>query len=100
MGPQTFDTTPFPTPKSKTTATRSSKTAGCAICGADLHLFDNFIPGVKNGDIMGHETMGEAPTLWLGIGGGRTIFAPSSRMQPRRAVLFTISFSLETVFRV
>ncbi len=31
----------------------------CAICGSDLHLYDGFIPGMKAGDIMGHEFMGE-----------------------------------------
>ncbi len=31
----------------------------CAICGSDLHLYDHFMPGMKSGDIMGHETMGE-----------------------------------------
>jgi len=31
----------------------------CAICGSDLHLYDNFIPGMESGDIMGHEAMGE-----------------------------------------
>ncbi len=31
----------------------------CAICGSDLHLYDGFIPGMKTGDIMGHEFMGE-----------------------------------------
>ncbi len=35
------------------------KVTSCAICGSDLHLFHNFIPGMKPGDIMGHETMGE-----------------------------------------
>src|SRR3954470_4165840 len=35
------------------------KVTSCAICGSDLHLFDNFMPGMKSGDIMGHETMGE-----------------------------------------
>jgi threonine dehydrogenase-like Zn-dependent dehydrogenase len=35
------------------------KVSSCAICGSDLHLFHNFIPGMKPGDIMGHETMGE-----------------------------------------
>lgn len=30
----------------------------CAICGSDLHLFHNFMPGMMKGDIMGHETMG------------------------------------------
>src|SRR5919206_87137 len=31
----------------------------CAICGSDLHLYDGFMPGMVNGDIVGHETMGE-----------------------------------------
>ena len=35
------------------------KVTSCAICGSDLHLFDGFVPGMKSGDIMGHEFMGE-----------------------------------------
>ncbi|MEI6002335.1 glutathione-dependent formaldehyde dehydrogenase [Paraburkholderia bengalensis] len=35
------------------------KVTSCAICGSDLHLFDGFMPGMKSGDIMGHEFMGE-----------------------------------------
>lgn len=34
------------------------RVTSCAICGSDLHLYDNFIPGMKNGDVMGHEFMG------------------------------------------
>src|SRR5215471_10974191 len=30
-----------------------------AICGSDLHLLDGFIPTMKEGDILGHEFMGE-----------------------------------------
>lgn len=29
-----------------------------AICGSDLHLYDGVIPGMKQGDILGHEFMG------------------------------------------
>ena len=35
------------------------KVSSCAICGSDLHLYDGFMPGMKNGDIVGHECMGE-----------------------------------------
>ena len=35
------------------------KVSSCAICGSDLHLFDGVIPGMKSGDIVGHECMGE-----------------------------------------
>ncbi|NOJ47597.1 alcohol dehydrogenase catalytic domain-containing protein [Bradyrhizobium sp. WSM 1744] len=31
----------------------------CAICGSDLHFYDRFMPGMKSGDVTGHETMGE-----------------------------------------
>ncbi|HZZ94079.1 MAG TPA: zinc-dependent alcohol dehydrogenase [Usitatibacter sp.] len=29
------------------------------ICGSDLHLYDGFMVGMKDGDIVGHEPMGE-----------------------------------------
>jgi len=35
------------------------KVTACAICGSDLHLYDGFMPGMRHGDIMGHEFMGE-----------------------------------------
>ena len=31
------------------------KITSTAICGSDLHLYLNFMPGMKAGDIMGHE---------------------------------------------
>ncbi|MFL5139231.1 MAG: alcohol dehydrogenase catalytic domain-containing protein, partial [Microvirga sp.] len=31
----------------------------CAICGSDLHLYNGYMPGMQNGDIVGHEFMGE-----------------------------------------
>src|SRR3712207_2448586 len=30
-----------------------------AICGSDLHLYDGYIPTMREGDILGHEFMGE-----------------------------------------
>jgi len=35
------------------------KVTSTAICGSDLHLYDGVIPGLKHGDILGHEFMGE-----------------------------------------
>jgi threonine dehydrogenase-like Zn-dependent dehydrogenase len=35
------------------------KVTSTAICGSDLHLYDNVIPGLLPGDILGHEFMGE-----------------------------------------
>jgi threonine dehydrogenase-like Zn-dependent dehydrogenase len=39
------------------------KMTSCAICGSDLHLFGGFMPGMKSGDILGHEFMGEVMEL-------------------------------------
>src|ERR671928_250754 len=35
------------------------KVTSTAICGSDLHLYDGFMMGMENGDIIGHEPMGE-----------------------------------------
>jgi threonine dehydrogenase-like Zn-dependent dehydrogenase len=45
------------------------KVTSCAICGSDLHLFHNYIPGMLPGDIMGHETMGEVVEVGSGVDG-------------------------------
>jgi threonine dehydrogenase-like Zn-dependent dehydrogenase len=34
-----------------------------AICGSDLHLYDGYIPSMKEGDILGHEFAGEIVDL-------------------------------------
>ena len=34
------------------------KITSTAICGSDLHIFDGFVPMMKEGDIIGHEPMG------------------------------------------
>jgi threonine dehydrogenase-like Zn-dependent dehydrogenase len=38
-----------------------------AICGSDLHLYDGFIPTVQEGDIFGHEFMGEVVEVGRGV---------------------------------
>ncbi|QCS41707.1 zinc-dependent alcohol dehydrogenase [Natrinema versiforme] len=30
-----------------------------AICGSDLHLYNGYMPGMREGDVLGHEPMGE-----------------------------------------
>ena len=30
-----------------------------AICGSDLHLYDGYMPSMQEGDVLGHEPMGE-----------------------------------------
>ena len=35
------------------------KVSTCAICGSDLHLMDGYMPTMEEGDVLGHEFMGE-----------------------------------------
>ena len=35
------------------------KVTSTAICGSDLHIYNGFIPAMEQGDIVGHEFMGE-----------------------------------------
>jgi threonine dehydrogenase-like Zn-dependent dehydrogenase len=38
-----------------------------AICGSDLHLYNNVFPGMTQGDILGHECMGEVVAVGPGV---------------------------------
>lgn len=38
-----------------------------AICGSDLHLYNGFMPAMEQGDIVGHEFMGEVVEVGAGI---------------------------------
>ena len=38
-----------------------------AICGSDLHIYDGFIPSMHEGDILGHEFMGEVMEVAPGV---------------------------------
>jgi threonine dehydrogenase-like Zn-dependent dehydrogenase len=38
-----------------------------AICGSDLHLYDGFVPTMRQGDILGHEFMGEVVEVGPGV---------------------------------
>jgi threonine dehydrogenase-like Zn-dependent dehydrogenase len=48
-----------PEPKLITKRDALIKTTLTAICGSDLHLYHGLIPTMKEGDILGHEFMGE-----------------------------------------
>jgi threonine dehydrogenase-like Zn-dependent dehydrogenase len=48
-----------PDPKIEDPRDAIIKVTTCAICGSDLHLMGGFVSGMKSGDVLGHETMGE-----------------------------------------
>ena len=43
------------------------KITSTAICGSDLHLLDGYIPTMREGDILGHEFMGEVVEVGPGV---------------------------------
>lgn len=43
------------------------KITSTAICGSDLHLYNGFVPAMEQGDIMGHEFMGEIMEVGAGV---------------------------------
>lgn len=59
------------------------KVSSCAICGSDLHIYDGMIPHMHDGDVLGHETMGEV----VEVGSGVTTLQKGDRV----VVPFTIS---------
>jgi threonine dehydrogenase-like Zn-dependent dehydrogenase len=59
------------------------KITSTAICGSDLHLYDGYNPTMKQGDILGHEFMGEIVELGSGV--------KNKRIGSRVVVPFTIA---------
>jgi threonine dehydrogenase-like Zn-dependent dehydrogenase len=43
------------------------KITSTCICGSDLHLYDGYMPTLEQGDILGHEFMGEVVEVGPGI---------------------------------
>ena len=58
-----------PDPKIEAPRDAILKVSSCAICGSDLHLFNGFMPGMKSGDVLGHEFMGEIVEVGAGARG-------------------------------
>ncbi len=48
-----------PDPKILNSQDAIVKVTSTAICGSDLHLYNGFVPSMEQGDIVGHEFMGE-----------------------------------------
>jgi threonine dehydrogenase-like Zn-dependent dehydrogenase len=43
------------------------RVSSTAICGSDLHLYDGYVVGMREGDILGHEFMGEVVEVGSGV---------------------------------
>jgi threonine dehydrogenase-like Zn-dependent dehydrogenase len=58
-GPKDIRCDTVPDPQIEQPRDAIVKVTSCAICGSDLHLYDGYMLGMKSGDIIGHEFMGE-----------------------------------------
>ena len=58
-GKQDMRVVDVPDPKILNTHDAIIKVTSTAICGSELHLYNGFVPTMEQGDIMGHEFMGE-----------------------------------------
>ena len=54
-----------------------------AICGSDLHLYHGFMPTMEEGDVLGHEPMGEVVEIGSAV--------KKLKKRDRVVVPFTIS---------
>jgi threonine dehydrogenase-like Zn-dependent dehydrogenase len=61
------------------------KITSTCICGSDLHLYNGFVPTMEQGDIMGHEFMGEVVEV------GGAIKPEKLKVGDRVVVPFTIA---------
>jgi threonine dehydrogenase-like Zn-dependent dehydrogenase len=59
MGRNTVEVREVPDPQILNARDAIVRVTSAAICGSDLHLYDGYIPTMREGDILGHEFMGE-----------------------------------------
>ncbi len=67
MGVEKMSVETVPDPKILNPRDAIIKVTSTCICGSDLHLYDGFMPTMEQGDIMGHEPMGEVVEVGPGI---------------------------------
>jgi threonine dehydrogenase-like Zn-dependent dehydrogenase len=59
MGKKKIEVHDVPDPQILNSEDAIIRVTSTAICGSDLHLYNGFVPGMKSGDVLGHEFMGE-----------------------------------------
>ena len=67
MGIEKMSVETVPDPKILNPRDAIVKITSTCICGSDLHLYNGYIPTMEQGDIMGHEFMGEVVEVGPGI---------------------------------
>ena len=67
MGKEKMQVYDVPDPKILNPRDAIVRITTTCICGSDLHLYDGFVPTLEQGDILGHEFMGEIVEVGPGI---------------------------------
>lgn len=85
MGPEKMSVETVPDPQILNPRDAIIRITSTCICGSDLHLYDGYVPTMEQGDIMGHEFMGEVVEVGPGV--------PSNKLKvgDRVVVPFTIA---------
>jgi threonine dehydrogenase-like Zn-dependent dehydrogenase len=83
MGKKDVRVEQVPDPKLLNLRDAIVKVSATTICGSDLHLYNNFVPSMMKGDILGHEFMGEVVEVGRGV--------PNLAVGDRVVVPFSIS---------
>ena len=85
MGTEKVSVENVPDPKILNPRDAIVKITSTCICGSDLHLYNGFIPTMEQGDILGHEFMGEVVEV------GGAIDREKLKVGDRVVVPFTIA---------
>ena len=85
MGPKKVSVENVPDPTILNPRDAIVRITSTCICGSDLHLYNGFMPTMEQGDIVGHEFMGEV----VEVGGG--IKSDKLKVGDRVVVPFTIA---------
>jgi threonine dehydrogenase-like Zn-dependent dehydrogenase len=67
MGRNTVEVRDVPDPAILNQRDAIIKITSTAICGSDLHLYNGYIPAMEEGDILGHEFMGDVVEVGPGV---------------------------------
>jgi threonine dehydrogenase-like Zn-dependent dehydrogenase len=67
MGPEKMTVEDVPEPKILNRRDAIVRVTSTCICGSDLHFYNGFMPTMEQGDVVGHEFMGEVVEVGPGI---------------------------------
>ena len=85
MGKEKLSVENVPDPKILNPRDAIVRITSTCICGSDLHLYDGYVPTLEQGDILGHEFMGEVVEV------GSAIQPDTLKVGDRVVVPFTIA---------